>query len=182
MNHRKSNRLKNNIKSPTDKAWYLLYTKPRQEKYAKENLVRQNYQVYLPMYGNKRRFRGHYQAVIEPLFPRYLFIRLDTGSDNWAPIRSTYGVSNIVYFGFKPVAIPDSDITELKTHEDDKQVYYPPDQDLSIGDNVRIADGFMTGLEGVLIAKTGRERVQVLLQYIGKQLEITITEDNIEKV
>ena len=37
--------------------------------------------------------------VVEPVFPRYLFVRLDFGVTNLAPIRSTLGVSDLVRFG-----------------------------------------------------------------------------------
>jgi len=73
------------------KCWYLIYSKPRQEKGAVENLLRQNYEVYFPQIQLWRSRRGNRQLVIEPLFPRYLFIHLDSHSDNWAPIRSTLG-------------------------------------------------------------------------------------------
>ena len=80
------------------KFWYLLYAKPRQEKIAVENLQRQNYAVYFPQVSMWRTRRGVRQKVVEPLFPRYLFIHLDSHTDNWAPIRSTLGVMSLVRF------------------------------------------------------------------------------------
>lgn len=168
--------------TPTKKVWYLVYTKTNQEKYAKTNLLRQNYQIYLPLFNHKKRFRGQYRNFVEPLFPRYLFIQLNTNDDNWAPIRSTYGVQNIVYFGLQPAAVSDQIIASLKSQEADNGVFYLPDQEFNAGDSVRIAEGFMNGLEGVLLAKNSKERVQVLLQYIGKELEVTVSVNKIEKI
>lgn len=68
------------------KAWYLVYTKPRQEQVAETNLANlanQGYAVYLSMLNVHRRSR--YCSLIEPLFPRDIFIYLDQDSDNWNP-------------------------------------------------------------------------------------------------
>jgi transcription antitermination factor NusG len=51
--------------------------------------------------------RGRLAEVVEPMFSRYLFIRLDTEHSNWAPIRSTLGVSRLVSFGNRPAPMAD---------------------------------------------------------------------------
>ncbi len=90
------------------KHWYLIYTKPHKEQVARENLERQGYDTYLPMARIRRRRLGKGANRIEPLFPRYLFIKLDTQTDNWSPIRSTLGVSNLVKFGMHPSIVPEA--------------------------------------------------------------------------
>lgn len=81
------------------KHWYLAHSKPGQEEVAKTNLERQGYTVYLPLCNLFRRRMGRRLAVIGPLFPRYLFIQLESGVDDWRPIRSTKGVAALVRFG-----------------------------------------------------------------------------------
>ena len=60
-----------------DRVWYLLTTKPRQEYIAVENLERQGYQIFLPLLQSRKRRGTEMRAVIEPMFPRYLFIYLN---------------------------------------------------------------------------------------------------------
>ena len=81
--------------------WYLIYTKPRQEQRALLNLEQQGYECYLPLHAAEKLQRGKLSVVEEPLFPRYLFIQLDTSQTgkSWGPIRSTKGVSHLVAFG-----------------------------------------------------------------------------------
>jgi len=73
--------------------WYLIHTKPRQENAALLNLEQQGYECYLPILLAEKLRQGSLSVIEEPLFPRYLFIRLDPsgGSQSWAPIRSTRG-------------------------------------------------------------------------------------------
>ena len=84
--------------------WYVIHTKPRQEQRALENLQRQGFEAWLPMISLEKVRRGHLAQVVEPMFSRYLFIRLDTVQTNWSPIRSTLGVSKLVAFGNTPVS------------------------------------------------------------------------------
>ncbi len=68
--------------------WYLVHTKPRQEKCALENLERQGFQCYLPTFSAEKLRRGVIVVADEVLFPRYLFIRLGLGvsTQSWAPM------------------------------------------------------------------------------------------------
>jgi transcriptional antiterminator RfaH len=81
--------------------WYLVHSKPRQERLALENLERQGYQCYLPVLPTEKMRRGSLTIADEALFPRYLFIRLgnDLSDKGWGPIRYTTGVSRLVSFG-----------------------------------------------------------------------------------
>src|SRR3989338_3344929 len=96
------------------KSWYLIYSKPQQERMAEENLERQGYQVYLPFIELRKRRGTQYKIITEPLFPRYLFIYLSDQTDNWGPIRSTYGVTSLVRFGGIPASVPDVLIDTLQ--------------------------------------------------------------------
>ena len=158
----------------TSKAWYLIMSKPRQETLANENLLRQGYEVYTPMISITRRRRGRYVDVIEPAFPRYLFIRLDQDTDNWAPIRSTYGVSGMVYFGFTPAQIPDELVEILRCRETEEGVLEFTAPELKEGDKVRIIDGVFSGYEGIFKAKSRNERVSILLEATGKIMNLDL--------
>ena len=62
------------------KSWYLVHTKIRQEAVALANLQRQGFECFLPLIWVEKLRRGNLQVVQEPLFPRYLFIRLGMGA------------------------------------------------------------------------------------------------------
>ena len=59
------------------RTWCAAFTKPRQEEVASENLTRQGFRTYLPRLKQPKRRRDRWIEVIEPLFPRYLFVELD---------------------------------------------------------------------------------------------------------
>ena len=81
--------------------WYAIHSKPRQEERALDNLQRQGFEAWLPMLTVEKVLRGKLVQVTEPMFSRYLFIRLDTEQTNWSPIRSTLGVSRLVCINWR---------------------------------------------------------------------------------
>jgi len=162
------------------KHWYLIYSKPHKEQVARENLERQGYEVYLPMARIRRRRLGKGANRIEPLFPRYLFIKLDTKTDNWSPIRSTLGVSTLVKFGMHPSAVPETLIELLCDRCDEEGIQDITPGEFKSGESVRVMEGPMMGLEGVFLAKTSSDRVLVLLDIVGKHTRVTMTTEKLE--
>jgi transcriptional antiterminator RfaH len=152
----------------TNKHWYVIYTKPRQEEVAKINLERQGYVTYLPMIRQVRRRRGQRISVVAPMFPRYMFIQLDSHTDNWAPIRSTRGVTELVKFAHRPAEAPPELVEMLQSREDEQGIQVLPADDFKAGGRVRITEGGLAGYEGVFLARTSRHRVAVLLEIMGK--------------
>lgn len=163
------------------RAWYLVYCKPRQEGVAKTNLERQGFRAYLPLARVARKRLGRRVPVLEPLFPRYLFIELSTETDNWGPIRSTLGVSTLVRFGGGlPARVPGDLVAGLQQRDDTEGI-----QDLMVpqfreGERVRIGSGAMEGYEGIFLARTSKERVSVLLEILGRQAKISVGVDQLE--
>ena len=164
------------------KAWYLVFSKPQRERLALENLERQKYQVYLPLVRNRRRVGGRYRSLIEPMFPRYLFIQLDDKTDDWGPIRSTIGVARMVRFGMIPARLPDTLVQLLREREDGQGIQSLPGQDFKRGDRVRIVEGVMAGYEAIYQSGSGRERVILLLEIAERSAKIILKQDNIEPV
>lgn len=159
-------------------AWYLIYSKPRQEKTAFYNLSQQGYTVYFPQIRRQGACRN--AGVIEPMFPRYLFICLNDETDNWSFIRSTIGVSNLVRFGDYYARLPDSLIAALRGMENEQGIreFYEPA--FKPGDHVRIADGALKGYEAVFQAKAGNERVRLLLDAAGTRARLEMSASQIE--
>ena len=162
------------------KSWYLIHTKPKQESIAKDNLERQNYSVYLPMVIVRRKRRGRYIRVVDALFPRYLFIHLDDSTDDWAPIRSTTGVSELVRFGIIPAKISEDLVAAIKIRGNDEGIHELQASDFEEGQRVRIAEGPFEGYEAIFKAKSGQQRAILLLNIAQNMTKIQIDIDKIE--
>ena len=162
------------------KHWYTIYTKSRQEVSAAENLRRQAFEVYLPNIEQSRRYRGQWREKIEPLFPRYLFIRLHLGKDNIAPIRSTHGVSKLVSFSGQPATVPDPLIDALiELADPDTGLLHPKEDLFEAGTTVTIMDGPLQGLEAIFKVHDCEQRSIILLNILGKTQQIRIDRNHL---
>ena len=147
--------------------WYAIHSKPRQEERALENLQRQGFEAWLPLLTVEKVLRSKLVQVVEPMFSRYLFIRLDTEQTNWSPIRSTLGVSKLVSFGNRPAVVADELIEALQQLPEQA-----PQRLIQPGQQVKIVSGPLRGLEGIYQQPDGELRAMVLIELLNKQHRI----------
>lgn len=151
------------------RTWYLVQSKPRNEARALENLLRQGYETYLPLIEVERLQRGKLFKRMEPLFPRYLFLHLEEGNDNWGPIRSTLGVAGLVRFGLAYATVPDPVIEAIRSRTQEiREALF------AAGDSIQIVSGPLVGLEGVFEIADGEQRSFVLLEFMQKQQRVSV--------
>ena len=158
--------------------WYVVATKTREEEKARVNLERQGYGVFLPKLSLKKRRKGHWQVVTESLFPGYLFVALELGEDDPAPIRSTVGCIGLVRFAHVYTPVPGEVIESLQAIESEANDVEAP---FKRGERVRFVSGPFAGIEAVFDMARGGDRAQVLLQLLGKHQRITVGIDEMIK-
>jgi len=168
--------------SPNTLAWFLVRSKPRQESVALTHLARQGYESYLPLFAAEKLVRRKSTVVQEPMFARYLFVRLDTTGQgqSWSPIRSTVGVSELVCFGSRPARVDDALIATLRERETAQQA--SPTTLFAHGDSVRITEGAFAGLEAIYQMNDAEGRAMVLLDLLSKPVAMTIDAASLRKV
>ena len=160
--------------------WYAVQTRPRQEAIAELNLERQGYHSYLPRIVLRKRRRDKWTRVVEPLFPRYLFIQVDPNQQSLAPVRSTLGVAALVRFGHLLRPVPNEIIACIRQNEDpDTHQHHADEWPHQPGEEVRILEGPCTGLTGIFQAPTGEQRALLLIELLGRQNPITVDMDAI---
>tara|TARA_R110001599_G_C12274970_1_gene662057 strand:+ start:5112 stop:5606 length:495 start_codon:yes stop_codon:yes gene_type:complete len=162
------------------KGWYAVQSRPRQEAIAELNLDRQGYRCYLPKILLRKRRRGKWTRGVEPLFPRYLFIKVDPSEQSLAPVRSTLGVAGLVRFGQLLRPVPDSVIEYIRQAENpDTHQQHADAWPHEPGDAVQILEGPFAGLSGIFQAATGEERALLLIELLGRQNTIDVAIDAI---
>ena len=144
------------------KGWVAIRIKPRQEKRAKENLLKQGFSCYFPtMFSSKI---GSQKVIEVPMFPGYGFVKIK-GNKSVLPIKSTLGVVGVVHFGsYYPVM--DSKI--LKSFRSlEKFSAENPIVNISPGDEVKILKGPLKGLNGI-VSSVNKDRIEVLYTLLNQ--------------
>ena len=165
--------------APSTESWYLVHTKPRQEDIALANLERQGYECYLPQMRIERIRRRKAEVATEPMFPRYLFIRLDSSDQgkSWSPIRSTLGVSQLVHFGARAAKVDDTLVDLLRQRER----ALPMQAMFHSGDSVVITDGPFAGIEAIYQTADAERRAFILLEILAKPVSMHIVAGRLRK-
>lgn len=155
--------------------WFVAFTKPAKENLARENLLKQNYFVELPMYKLIKLVRGKWSEVIEPMFPRYIFFKPATLSHSIRPARSTIGIQKLVTFGDNPASISDSILQNI-INISHSQITTPTQElnPLHKGDKVSICNGALKGMVG-MISNVRKDRIAVLIEILGREKEVIMS-------
>ncbi len=131
-----------------DVRWFALAVVPRKEKVTAQTLRAKGYEDFLPMYAVKRRWSDRMKVVETPLFPGYVFCRFDAGTR--LPILKIPTVMSVAGVGRTPEPIPDEEISALQV-VCKSGINAIPCLYLTAGAKVRILEGPLAGLEGILM-------------------------------
>jgi transcriptional antiterminator RfaH len=112
------------------------------------------------------------RTVRSPLFPRYLFIRLNLLRDRWLSVRNTVGVSSLFTQDGRPVPVPAGIVESILKNADGQVVRL--DQELTTGQKIRILSGPFVDLIGTLERLDENGRVLVLLQLMGSAIPVSL--------
>lgn len=154
--------------------WCVVYTQAQGEFKAASNLLQQGFTVYLPKILKMRRHARRVDFRPVPLFPRYLFVHLDTERSLWRAINSTIGVVNLITHGVNPISIPADIIDEIMEREDDQgNVQIHKLSILKKGDPIRICLGTNAIVQGLFDGEDGT-RVNVLLSLLGREVKTSV--------
>src|SRR5512133_3363583 len=93
--------------------WYAVLTRSRHEKKVFENLMVRDIETFLPLYQGLNRWRNGMTMEVElPLFPGYVFVRLDLRDR--VRVLEVPGLVKIVSTGNTPAPLPETDIDILR--------------------------------------------------------------------
>ena len=161
--------------------WFVIHTKPRDEHRVKNHFEGMEIETVLPLCENYRYSHGKMYQVSTPLFPNYLFAKLDL-ERHYYKVKWTRGVNRILGIGNEPTPISEMVIQVLRERmgEDDTVKLL---EDFQEGDLVQITSGPFKDFIGVFQKRlSSGERVRILINLIGAEVPIQISRWQLKKV
>jgi transcription antitermination factor NusG len=154
--------------------WFAIRVKSNFEKKVATGLRNKGLEEFLPMYQSRRRLSDRYKTVDLPLFPGYLFCRLDL--DHRLPLLTTVGFLYIVSVGNKPVPVDEGEIAAVQfvVRSGVPAVPWPS---LAVGQRVRLESGPLCGLEGVVTQVGMRDRICVSVTLLQRGVSVEVDRD-----
>lgn len=170
--------MRNDDKRATHLKWYLAQVKPNSLARAQVNLERQGFECCVPRERRSVRRSGKFVTAEQPVFPGYIFVTLDPGASNWRAINSTFGVARIVSFGGQPAALPDGLVQEIVARYAQEGDAPPP---FGIGDEVILREGPFVDFLARVEAVEPKNRVHLLIEFMGRQSRIVVSAEKLAK-
>lgn len=160
-------------------AWYALYTRHQHEKSVAEMLSIKEFEVFLPVYKSVHRWKDRKKIISLPLFPGYVFLR--GGLDRRLQIVTTPGVHMILCRGSHVALIPEDEILAIrKSLEGPYRV--EPHPFLKCGDRVRVIQGALEGVEGILVRKKNMYRLVLSVDMLAQSVGVEIDAADVEAI
>lgn len=164
-------------------SWFLIYCKSRQEVRAEENLVRQGFDVFRPTINVVKAKIGCQNTVkSEPLFPGYLFIKVDPSVKSIGPVHSTLGVSNFVKFGDSYAVASDTLIDNIKLNVDRQNVFTKDGHSLKSGDEIYVHGHGFDQVKAIYCNACGYERAIILMTILGRESKLMVPTNCLSKI
>jgi transcription antitermination factor NusG len=160
-------------------AWYGVRTRSNYEKVTADMLSAKGYEAYLPIYRARRRWSDRAVERELPLFPGYLFCRFDPMRR--LPILTTPGVVSVISNAKVPIPIPEVEISAIRTAIESG---FPvtPCAYLKEGQHVRVREGPLEGVEGILIRKKNDWRIVLSVEMLQRSVSIEIDRESVTAI
>jgi transcriptional antiterminator RfaH len=170
-----------NSTNPINPQWYVIQTKPANEHRAESHLSNQEIEVFLPMLETFHYLNGKMIPKIKPMFPSYLFARLDLRAAYYK-VKWTRGVNKILGTGSEPIPVSEKVIQAISERAGENNVV-KLDDGLEEGCIVQFTSGPFRDLIGVFDKKmSDGGRVRILLSLIGVDASVLVSRHQIKKV
>ena len=154
--------------------WYAIRVKSRHEKLVGNMAHNRGFEEFVPLYRCRSRWSDRFSSVELPLFPGYVFCRLDPARR--LPLLTIPGVLHIVGIGRIPASIDDTEIAVIQTAL--RSGLHPqPWPYLEVGQRVCLEEGPLAGLEGLLIEVRKQHRIVVSVSLLKRSVAVEIDRD-----
>ena len=165
--------------APEAETWFAVHTYARHEKVVAQAVREQGITSFLPLVKQVRQWSDRRKVVEFPLFSCYVFVKLVPRNDQRMRVLRVNGVLSFVGTHGIGIAIPEEQIEAVRILvEEELPVCSHPF--LKVGQRVRIRNGALAGVEGILVSRSGERALVISLDAIQRSLSVRIQGYDIE--
>jgi transcription termination/antitermination protein NusG len=156
-----------------EKKWLVFYTASRREKKTSALLLAAGFEVFLPTQIIVRQWSDRKRKIEVPLFNGYIFV-CET-EPKIAQIVQVPGIVRNIKYNNKPAVLHEQEYQViLRFLRSGYFVETDQQQEFESGEKVRITEGQLKGLEGIITGTGSKKRFRVLINSLGVNLTVTI--------
>jgi len=153
--------------------WFAVQTFSRHEKTVASQLAQDGVETMLPLTRQERKWSDRKKILDFPLFPGYVFVKLsDFATERFRILRKN-GVSGFVGGNHGAFPIPEDEIRNVRLLTQNK-IPANSHSYLRVGQRVRIRDGALRGLEGILERVANDHSLILSIDLIQRSVSVRI--------
>jgi transcription antitermination factor NusG len=159
--------------------WFALWTHSHCEQIVHDQLVAKGFEAFLPTIRTWSRRAGTQRLIPLPMFPSYLFVRRAMDKRSYIEIVKSKGLVRILGERWDHLtAVSDTEVEALQRIQTTELTVMPHPY-LHEGRRVRINDGPLAGVEGILVRSRPSRgllvlSVDLLHQSVAVELDCTL--------
>ena len=157
--------------SHAEREWFALAVKPRHEKSVAQVLHTKGYETFVPLYKHRNRHAARLRDFELPLFPGYVFSRFELFKR--LPVIITPGVTRILGVGPHPTPVDPIEIASLRKTLD-KALSARTIPFLQTGNKVRICEGPLQGVLGIIVSVRGEARIVLSATLLQRSVMVEV--------
>ncbi len=159
------------------RSWYAVSVYPRHEKQVAQMCQAKGVNYLLPLYSSLRRWKDRRKRLEMVLFPGYVFVNI--ALTERLRVLVVPGVARFVTFRGQPAVVADCEIRALGVGME-SGLSIQPHPYLQRGRRVRVRNGPMAGVEGILLRRKDKFRVVISIDLIARSVAAEVDEGDIE--
>jgi transcription antitermination factor NusG len=162
--------------------WSAIHVNSRHEFKVLERLKGIGIETFLPIVERLSKWKDRKKLITFPLFSGYMFVHIAEGNNNTLPVRKIKGV--VRFLGMvpnEPEPIPDDQIISLQRLVESKKDLDPYPY-LKEGQMVRVKNGPLEGVEGILIERRGKHSLILSVDIIRQGVSLKIDASEVEAI
>jgi len=159
--------------------WFAVRVKSGTERLVAVAAHNKGFEEFVPLYKARRRWSDRVKSLEAPLFPGYVFCRLQ--SQRRLPILTIPGVMHFVGIGKIPTPIEDTEIAAIQQAAR-SGLLVEPCPFLDIGQRVRIEEGPLAGLDGILTDFRKQHRIVLSVSLLRRSISVEVEREWVEPV
>lgn len=149
--------------------WYVVYTKPKQEKKVAERLTQIGIECYCPIVTQVKQWSDRKKKIEVPLFNSYVFVQLQEGDRN-----SVFQIAGVVRYLFwlgKPAIVRDEEIKSIKDSLKGANVAEVSVSSIQVGDRIKLESGAFSN-QSAIVQEVSNTHYILVLESLGCVLKI----------
>jgi len=154
--------------------WFAIRVKSNYEKPVSAMLRGKGFEEFLPTYRARRQWSDRIKVLDLPLFPGYLFCRIDLSKR--LPLLTTPGFLYLVGKGMTPEPVDDAEVMAIQSVVRSGLPALPCPS-VVVGQRVRLERGPLRGIEGVVAKIADQHRIYVNATLLQRSVSVQVDFD-----